>query len=107
MMIPSHLSTRSISSICQSVVYRSVAVLPPPEWQSWLVQRPVALAHSPRAGEQLARHIEDKSAVALVAMSEAAAMSAGLGWESVDVASEPRDEAMLALAQARAQRSGS
>jgi uroporphyrinogen-III synthase len=85
------------------VIYDSVAVDPPTGWDNWLAKNPVALAHSPRAGEQLARHVADKAAIALVAISDAAAEAAGPGWESVDVASEPRDEAMLALAHVRAQ----
>jgi uroporphyrinogen-III synthase len=89
------------------VVYESVAVEPPAEWHDWLSHHPVALVHSPRAGENLARHIADKRGIALVAISEAAAQAAGPGWESVDVASDPRDEAMLALAYVRAQQTGS
>ncbi len=89
------------------VVYRSLAIDPPDEWRAWLEQCPVALVHSPRAAEQLARHVDQKSGSALVAISDAAACAAGRGWESVDVASEPRDEAMLALAKVRAQQTGS
>lgn len=85
------------------IVYESVAIDPPPAWDSWLAKHPVALVHSPRAGDQLVRHVAEKSAIALVAISETAVEAAGQGWESVDVASEPRDEAMLALAQVRAQ----
>ncbi len=94
-------------SVDRIVVYESVAVDPPWEWQAWLSHHPVALVHSPRAGEALARQIPDKARIALVAISEAAAQAAGPGWESVDVASDPRDEAMLALAYVRAQQTGS
>lgn len=89
------------------IVYDSMVIDPPAQWPHWLMQSPVALVHSPRAGAQLARHVPGKSRIALVAISDAAAHAAGPGWESVDVASDPRDEAMLALAQVRAQQTGS
>lgn len=89
------------------VVYENVAIDPSGAWAGWLARCPVALAHSPRAAAALAVHTPEKADIALVAISAATAEAAGDGWESVDVPSDPRDEAMLALAVVRAQRSGS
>ena len=58
----------------------------------------VVLVHSPRAGQRLAQLIGQRSSIALVAISEAAAVAAGAGWDQVVAAAEPTDEAMLALA---------
>ena len=58
----------------------------------------VALIHSPRAGRRFAELIADKSGTAIVAISAAAADGAGAGWEKVEIADQPTDEAMLALA---------
>jgi uroporphyrinogen-III synthase len=58
----------------------------------------VALIHSPRAGQRFAQLIEDKGAIALVAISDAAAKATGDGWEKVAVAEQPSDDALLALA---------
>jgi uroporphyrinogen-III synthase len=58
----------------------------------------VALIHSPRAGRRLAELVEDRSKLAVVAISEAAAEAAGAGWRALEVADEPTDDALLALA---------
>lgn len=58
----------------------------------------VALLHSPRAAERFAELVSDKSAVAIVAISPAAAQAAGPGWNCVAAAAEPNEEALLALA---------
>lgn len=58
----------------------------------------VALIHSPRAGSRFAELVRDRSAVAIAAVSDAAAHCAGSGWEQVETADEPTDEALLALA---------
>ena len=57
-----------------------------------------ALIHSPRAGARLAELTTDKSAMTIIAISQAAADSAGDGWRAVKVADQPTDEALLALA---------
>ena len=62
------------------------------------VEARVALIHSPRAARRFAELAADRSSVAIVAISEAAAEAAGSGWRSVDVAAVPTDEALLALA---------
>jgi uroporphyrinogen-III synthase len=58
----------------------------------------VALVHSPRSGARFAELVGDRSATTIVALSEAAAAAAGDGWQSVNVAQQPTDGALLALA---------
>ena len=57
----------------------------------------VVLIHSPRAGRRFAELVSDRSSIAIAAISPAAA-AVGDGWKSVDVAHQPSDEALLALA---------
>ncbi len=58
----------------------------------------VAAVHSPRAAARLAELVADRSAVALAAISAAAAAAAGHGWQRVAIASGPTDAALLATA---------
>ncbi|MEO7277710.1 MAG: uroporphyrinogen-III synthase [Sphingomicrobium sp.] len=58
----------------------------------------VGLVHSPRAGARLAQLVTTRRSTAVVAISAAAAEAAGQGWESVGVADQPTDAALLALA---------
>jgi uroporphyrinogen-III synthase len=58
----------------------------------------VALLHSPRAGRRFAELIEDRANVAVAAISPAAVDELGSGWEIVEAADEPSDDALLALA---------
>ena len=58
----------------------------------------VALVHSTRAGRRLAELVGDRSAIAIAAISPAAAAAVGQGWKSVEAADRPSDEALLALA---------
>jgi uroporphyrinogen-III synthase len=62
------------------------------------LQAPVALIHSRRAGALFASLVADRGAIALAAISPAAAAAAGTGWAAIAVAREPRDEALLELA---------
>ena len=62
------------------------------------IEGSVALIHSPRAGQRLSQLVRDRAAVRIVAISEAAADAVGQGWTSVDVAEQPADDALLALA---------
>lgn len=57
----------------------------------------VALIHSPRAGRRFAELIEHRRSIRIAAISEAAAEASGTGWAAVEVASEPNDDALLAL----------
>lgn len=58
----------------------------------------VVAVHSPRAGRRLAELIGQRAAIAVAAISSAAAEACGPGWERVDVAPQPSDDALLALA---------
>lgn len=58
----------------------------------------VALLHSPRAAQRFAELVADKSQIAIVAISEKAAVAAGTGWLEVRWPSAPTDDGMLDLA---------
>jgi uroporphyrinogen-III synthase len=58
----------------------------------------VALIHSARAGARFAQLVDDRRSIAIAAISQAAADAAADGWKSVDVAAQPTDDALLALA---------
>jgi uroporphyrinogen-III synthase len=58
----------------------------------------VVAVHSPRAGKRLAELVANRSRIAIAAISTAAAEACGGGWERVEVASRPADDALLALA---------
>lgn len=58
----------------------------------------VAMIHSARAAARFAQLVEDRSSIAIAAISAAAAQSAGEGWAATTVAAEPRDQALLELA---------
>lgn len=81
--------------IARRIVYRSAAIgsprLPP-------LQGLVAAVHSPRAGLRLAELGGDRGKTAIAAISSAAADACGSGWERIEIAYEPNDESLLALA---------
>jgi uroporphyrinogen-III synthase len=59
----------------------------------------LALLHSPRAAALFARLAGgQRGAIRIAAISAQTAAAAGGGWASIDVAAEPRDHALLALA---------
>ncbi|HVM23188.1 MAG TPA: uroporphyrinogen-III synthase [Sphingomicrobium sp.] len=58
----------------------------------------VVLVHSPRAGRRMAELARTRGRTAIAAISSAAAEAAGDGWETVEAAERPTDEALLALA---------
>ena len=62
------------------------------------LQGSIALLHSPRAARRFAELATEKESIAIVAISSAAAEAAGDGWEAVEVAEAPTDDALLALA---------
>lgn len=76
-------------------VYRA-KVVPTPDLSA--ANGGVALIHSPRAGWRFAELIEDRASIAVAAISQAAADEVGDGWQSVDSADQPNDDALLALA---------
>jgi uroporphyrinogen-III synthase len=85
-------------SITCVTVYRAEP-LPHPQGLEEL-EGQVAAVHSPRAAKRLAELVAAtiKPTICVAAISEAAAEAAGAGWESLQVASAPSDEALLALA---------
>jgi uroporphyrinogen-III synthase len=58
----------------------------------------VALVHSPRAGERLAALVGARGTMRIAAISPAAAAAVGHGWDMVETADQPNDDALLALA---------
>ncbi len=58
----------------------------------------VALIHSPRAATRFAELVTDRSSTAVAAISEDAAEAVGRGWQRVETAEAPTDDALLALA---------
>ena len=77
------------------VVYRAVPIEAP---DLEAARDAVALVHSPRAGRRFAELLRDRRSVAIGAISATAADAAGSGWATVEVADEPTDDALLALA---------
>jgi uroporphyrinogen-III synthase len=77
------------------IVYRSKEIESPDLAGS---QESVALIHSPRAARRFAELVNDPRSVVIAAISQTAAGAAGTGWKSVHVASDPNDDALLALA---------
>jgi len=79
----------------RKIVYRSATIevpdLPPLEGL-------VVAIHSPRAGARLAELVPGRSQTIAAAISEAAATAVGEGWLHVEVAEQPSDSSLLALA---------
>ena len=81
-------------SIAPLVVYRAVKTASP----DVSVGGAVALIHSPRAGRRFRELRRERGAISIAAISAAASDAVGQGWSSVEIADEPTDEALLALA---------
>jgi len=81
--------------ITSKVVYRAKAIdhpdLSPAEGS-------VVLVHSPRAAQRLSELVKARGSIAIAAISPAASEAAGAGWDWVETADAPNDEALLALA---------
>jgi len=58
----------------------------------------VAAVHSPRAAARLAELVQEHHGIMIAAISQAAADAAGTGWERIEVAGEPNEPSLLALA---------
>jgi uroporphyrinogen-III synthase len=84
--------SQKIRSIC---VYRARKVDRP---DLGIAPGSIALVHSPRAGERLAELVLERRSISIAAISSAAANAVGRGWRSVEIAPEPTDDALLALA---------
>jgi uroporphyrinogen-III synthase len=76
-------------------VYRAKPVEAP---ELGAVEGSVALVHSPRAGRRLAELVRDRGSIAIAAISPAAADAVDEGWQTIEAAPEPNDDALLALA---------
>ena len=85
----------STHSIDRVTVYRSAMIdepdLPP-------LDGLVAAVHSPRAGARLSELASNRALTAIAAISSAAAEACGRGWERVEVAAQPDDMSLLAVA---------
>jgi uroporphyrinogen-III synthase len=77
------------------VVYRAKAIDAP---DLSAIEGAVVLVHSPRAGRRLSELVRERGSVAIAAISAAAAKAGGTGWERIEAADAPNDEALLALA---------
>lgn len=76
-------------------VYRSRAIEKP---DLSAVRGSIVLVHSPRAGRRLAELVADRGSIAIAAISSEAAKAVGSGWECIESARGPNDDALLALA---------
>lgn len=90
---PSHAR----QAITEVVVYRSKERAVP---DLQVAKGSVALIHSPRAARRFAELMRGdlKGGIAIAAISAGAAEAAGDGWQAVEVAQQPDDDALLALA---------
>lgn len=77
------------------IVYRAKPIEPPDLGNA---HGCIVLVHSPRAGRRFAELVTDRGSIRVVAISHAAAAAAGDGWKNVEVADQPSDDALLALA---------
>jgi len=84
-----------ITSAC---AYRAGPATPPPEFRA--LTGNVAAIHSAEAARRLAELVLpiERKHTKLAAISQQAAVAAGLGWQAVAIAEEPSDDAVLALA---------
>jgi uroporphyrinogen-III synthase len=92
-------SADSSDGITRIVVYRAREIATPDLGQA---QDSIALVHSPRAGRRFRELIDqagmNRGSIAIAAISPAAAGAVGDGWERVEAAESPSDDALLALA---------
>ncbi len=77
------------------IVYRSNAIEAP---RLPSLENLVVAVHSPRAGTRLADLSDVRDLTVIAAISDAATTACGEGWERVDVADQPDDSSLLALA---------
>jgi len=88
-----HVQPATRHCIERIVVYRSV-----PAEASIPTGQHVALVHSARAGARLAEVAPQRAAIAIAAISPAAAAACGTGWVALQAADRPDDIALLVLA---------
>jgi uroporphyrinogen-III synthase len=89
--------SRTITSV---PVYRATEMLAPDGLEQ-IAGQTVAV-HSPRAGARLAELVDaagiDRGTIRIAAVSEAAALATGGGWQSCEAADKPDEAALLVLA---------
>jgi uroporphyrinogen-III synthase len=85
----------SNQQITPIVVYRSKPIVDP---DLSVARNAVALIHSPRSGHRFADLADNRGSIVIAAISEAAADAVGGGWMTIEVATSPNDDALLALA---------
>jgi uroporphyrinogen-III synthase len=82
------------------IVYQSVALPPPDNFSDAVGAADIVLLHSPRAARHFASLCDsqaiDRTSIKLAALSRAIAENAGVGWQSIAVASVPNDNMLLA-----------
>jgi uroporphyrinogen-III synthase len=81
--------------IDRRIIYRSVPISEPPLPP---LNGLVIAVHSPRSGMRLSELSNERGAAIVAAISDAAAVACGEGWERIAVAAEPNDKSLLALA---------
>jgi uroporphyrinogen-III synthase len=88
-----HRETRATQTIA---VYESAALSAPGKLDE--LGDAVIAVHSTRAGRRLAEILDERAGIRIAAIAAPAAEACGPGWERVEVAEVPTDEAVLALA---------
>jgi uroporphyrinogen-III synthase len=95
-----HVSSTSDKHRIETVIsYEMRAIEPPAPFYDTLKYCPVIALHSPAAAARIAELVANRSRIALAAFSENVAEAAGSGWQRVEVADLPRDEALLSAVQ--------
>lgn len=84
--------------ITTACVYRSKPAVPPATFRA--LPDNVGAVHSAEAAKRLAELVLpiERKRIRLAAISQQAAVAAGLGWQTVGIAQEPSDDALLVLA---------
>lgn len=90
--------------ISESIPVYASEILPLPPVSGAPLVGSVALLHSPRAAKRLAEVVDTdlRATIALVAISQAAASAAGMGWQNIAITTSTEDQAMVDLAFAHA-----
>ena len=84
--------------ITTACAYRALPATPPPAFRA--LPDHVAAVHSAEAAKRLAELVlpVERGRIRLAAISQQAAVAGGFGWQTIGIAEEPRDDAVLALA---------
>jgi uroporphyrinogen-III synthase len=89
--------------IDRRIVYKSQALPRSQLFGDHLAKSPVVMLHSARAAARFAALCDevgtDRSRISLAAISANAARAAGKGWEALAIAADPRDEALIDIAE--------